>query len=77
MIKDEVYDILNEIIPDNDIDNNIDRLVIVGSSSILALHFITALEENFNIEFDNDHINHMFFSDFNYIEKTINALREQ
>jgi hypothetical protein len=75
MIRDDINLILNEILPDNDIKNNIDKLVTVGSSSILALHFITALEENFNIEFDNDHINHKFFSDFDYIEEVINTLR--
>ena len=76
MIKSNLSNILDEILPDDQIKSDEDKLVIIGSNSILALNFVTVIEEYYNIEFDNDVINHKFFSDLDYlkevIEKSIN-----
>jgi acyl carrier protein len=72
MVKDQLSQILEELILDKSIENDIDRMVIVGSSSLLSLQFVTVIEETFNIEIDNDDLNYKFFSNIDYVENIVN-----
>lgn len=71
MIRNEISNILLRIVPDKEIERDIDRLVTVGSESELAQEFVNEIENCFRIEMDSDFINHKFFTDFNYIEYVI------
>jgi acyl carrier protein len=44
-----------------------DKLRIILSDSVQALHFVTTIEEEFDIEFDDDEIDLDFFLDINTI----------
>jgi acyl carrier protein len=72
MEKKQLSQILGELILDEDVENDIDRMVIIGSSSLLSLQFVTIIEETFNIEIDNDDLNYKFFSDIDYVENIVN-----
>ncbi|NOU18125.1 MAG: hypothetical protein HOO91_11275 [Bacteroidales bacterium] len=71
MIKEKINQILNEIVTDKSIKTDQNRLLHISNNSILSLHFVTAIEEYFEIEIDNDDIDYKFFSDFDYLETTV------
>ena len=75
-MKQNISEIINEVLTDESIKNDIDKLVTIGSNSLLALTFVTAIEEAYEIEIENDMINHLFFSDINYIQEVINKSKE-
>jgi acyl carrier protein len=70
-----VYTILGkEVVSEtykNDERSMLNAIVSVSSNAIL---FVTLIEDEFEIEFDDDDINLTFFSSFNYI---INCIKRQ
>lgn len=70
-VNKQISQILAELVNDKDVQGDINRLIIIGSSSILSLQFVTIIEEIFDIEIDNDDITYEFFSDMLYVEKII------
>lgn len=55
---------------------NNDLLQVILHDSIQALYFVTTLEEEFHIEFEDDEVDSFFFSDFEYLIKKIRARLE-
>ncbi len=72
MIKEVIYSLLDEIVTEENYKTSSEKLIVVSYNSILSLHFVSAIEEYFNVEIDNDDINSQFFSDFDYLEELIN-----
>jgi len=71
MIKEKLYLLLDEIVTDKDFETSQEKLIEVSYNSILSLHFVSAIEDYFDVDIDNDDINAQFFSDFDYLEKLI------
>lgn len=76
MIKKQVIEILSELVPDNGPDDIKNKLVIVGSSSLLSLQFITIIEEVFDIEIDDDDITYKLFVDVDHLENVIKKYKD-
>ena len=69
-IKSRIITIIDEVVQ---IDNLSlpEKTAIIGSDSIKALLFLTAIEEEFEVEIDDDYINSSFFFDMEYIVNCI------
>jgi len=73
LIKAKVEELVNQVLLDG-LEANLDsngKLRIILSESIQALSFVSTLEEEFNIEFDDDEIDLNFFLDINIIVERI------
>lgn len=82
-IKEKVSDILNDLTKNeyqdifNGCDNDKDRLQLLTSESMLALVFISTLEDEFSIEFDDDELDVNFFSSLEIVEQVIKKHLEE
>jgi acyl carrier protein len=76
-IKQKIIDVINLFVPDTNtvssFDENIfnESLLKIASDSVKAIHFVSLIESEFEIEINDEHINYEFFSDIEYI---INAI---
>ncbi|MGI9581035.1 hypothetical protein ACR1PO_07455 [Chryseobacterium sp. RRHN12] len=76
-IKEKISDILQDLTQNEyrDIfegcENDQDRLQLLTSESMLALVFISSLEDEFSIEFEDDELDVNFFSSPEIVENII------
>lgn len=71
-----IKNIARDLIPIEDVEDDQERLLIIGTDSIRAVAFIVAIEDEFNIEIDDDIIDPNFFSDYSYIVKRIEEIKK-
>ena len=64
-IKDHLVDIVKDILKIESVDD--DSLYLIVSESVLAINFVTMIEEEFDIEIDDDDIDVDFFNSFDKI----------
>ena len=64
-IKDRLVDIVKDILKIESVDD--DSLYSIVSESVLAINFVTMIEEEFDIEIDDDDIDVDFFNSFDEI----------
>lgn len=65
--------IVNEIIPMDSLSLD-EKLAIIASDSIKAITFLSAIEEEYDIEIDDDLINSDFFLNVKYMAKCIDKM---
>lgn len=73
-IKETIMQLSKEFLVEEvgfDLNDEDDPLVIILSDSIQAVNFITLLENEFEIEFDDDEIDLDFFTSFDMIAELI------
>lgn len=71
-----IKNIARDLIPIEDVEDDQERLLIIGTDSIRVVAFIVAIEDEFNIEIDDDIIDLNFFSDYSYIVKRIEEIKK-
>jgi acyl carrier protein len=69
-ITNELLECPNDMAPDY-------KLKLIGTESTVMIAFISALEEEFNVEIDDELISMRFFNDLSYLTHTINKLLEK
>jgi acyl carrier protein len=69
-----IHQIAQELISDEITTNDIDKLKLIASDSNYMMAFLSAVEEEFDIEFDDEMICNQFFSDYRYIVDCIQTL---
>ncbi len=67
----QIVAIARSFLDDERIKNDDERLFVIGSESVIALEFILAVEDEFNVEIDDDMINPNFFADYDYIANCV------
>ena len=70
-IINKLIQLAEEFLPDDSIKNPEERLHVIGSESIRAIEFITAVEDEFEIEIDDDDIGGEFFVSYEFINDAI------
>jgi len=70
IIKEKIIEIVDELVPIEKLSFN-EKHAFIGSNSIKAVLFLSAIEEEFEIEIDDDLINSRFFLDIEYMIKCI------
>lgn len=74
-IKSRLNTIIDESIQEEDASLSlIDKLHIILSESIVALEYVTSIEEEFDVEFDDDDIDLAFFLD---LEEVVLKIKDQ
>jgi hypothetical protein len=76
-IKNKVIELLNDITENEykeiflGIESVNDKMQLLTSESMLALFFVTSIEDEFSIEFDDDEVDIDFFTDIDTIVNKI------
>ncbi|MBB6499060.1 hypothetical protein [Pedobacter cryoconitis] len=77
--RDKILTILNEVI-DSDYSelnkleiSDDEKLRAITSESMVALIFVTTLEDEFSIEFNDDEIDITFFNSIDYLAETVDS----
>lgn len=77
-IREKVVSLIDEIIgdklPDKENYTPAEKLNIILSESLQALIFVTSVEDEFNIEFDDDQVDLEFFQD---VDSTVQKIQWQ
>jgi len=63
--------ISKELIPEQYISSDLERLVLIGSDSVRMMAFLSSIEEEWDIHIDDSLINAEFFSNYKYLVKCI------
>ncbi|AMQ00392.1 hypothetical protein AY601_3526 [Pedobacter cryoconitis] len=77
--RDRVVTILNEVIESDYAELNKleisddEKLRAITSESMVALIFVTTLEDEFSIEFNDDEIDIAFFNSIDYLAETVDG----
>ncbi|NVO08821.1 MAG: hypothetical protein HXX16_02560 [Bacteroidales bacterium] len=64
-----------ELIDNEVIVDDIERLVLIGTDSVRMIAFISAIEEEWEIEIPDEMISYEFFTSYDFILKCINDLK--
>ena len=74
----KLVEITKDLINEDQVPSDTERLVLIGSNSVRMVAFITSIEEEWGIQLNDSLINAQFFTDFDYlidcIEKSFNSL---
>ncbi len=72
-IRQVLGDIMDELIP-MEIEGGMEsKLAWIGDNSLLAAAFLVAIEEEWEVEMEDDHINASFFTDTDYLVAVIES----
>lgn len=72
-IYERIFTIIHEIVPIEMLSIE-EKFAVIGSDSIKAVVFLSAIEEEFEIELDDEVINSRFFLEIDYVVNCINEI---